>query len=196
MLEFEVTLSRQDIEKFRRLMAANRLMAAQSLTFVAGKAVPAWRAGNSIFHRRNTWIDHGVRTRAATPGNLEAQVGTLDRYMARHIIGLGERKEGNLFVPLYKRIADVPTHVRERSMLDRMANTQRKPFKIEAHGETYLARRLGRGRLPLTILGRFTKEVHIEPRLDALKIVSGVVEREFTTTYERLITKWLERGGN
>ncbi|MGN6849605.1 MAG: hypothetical protein ACTHJK_09065, partial [Sphingomicrobium sp.] len=72
MPEITITLDPKDIARFRRLRSVSGLMAAKSLTFTAERAVPAWKAGNAVFHRRNSWIDRGVRMRAATPGHLEA----------------------------------------------------------------------------------------------------------------------------
>lgn len=194
MIEATVTLDRANLARFRRLVAISRVMAAKALTFTAEKAVPAWRAGNSVFHKRNSWIDRGVRLRAARPGELEAQVGTLDRFMGRHVIGLGEDKRGRLFVPLYRRIGEARTHRRERSDIRRMEGTKRKPFKIQIHGDTFLARRLGKARSPLIILGKVQAGAKVTPRLDALGIVDRVVQGEFPRVYERLLLKWSETG--
>lgn len=191
---YTVTLDAENLARFRRLLGVSRSIAAKSLTFTAERAVPAWRVGNSVFHKRNTWIDRGVRMRAATPGNLEAQVGTLDKYMDRHVIGLGGGKEGHLFIPMYARIGDAPTHTRERATLRRMEGTKRKPFKIVLHGTTYIARRDTSDRLPLVILGKIQDNAKVTPRLDALGIVDRVVQAEFPTVYERLLLKWAETG--
>jgi hypothetical protein len=189
-LELNVSLDSRNLARFRRLMQASRLVAAQSLTFTAERAKPAWIAGHRVFHRRNSWIDRGVRMRAATPGNLVAKVGTIDRYMGRHIVGVGDPKEGRLFVPLYSNIADVPTHTKVRARLRAMARTQTKPFWI--NGTLY--RRKGKARTPLVVLGKMQQGAHMKPELDALAIVDRVVQREFPTVYERLLLKWAERG--
>lgn len=193
--ELTITLDAKDITRFRRLVGASRLVAAKALTFTAEKAVPAWKAGQSIFHKRNTWIDRGVRKRAATPGNLNAQVGTLDKFMGRHVIGIGEPKEGRLFIPIYRKIGEARTHRQERRKLERMEGTKRKPFKWQSKdGETFLARRKGKKRSPLVILGKFQTGANVEARFDPLTIVDGVVRREFPRIYERLILKWAETG--
>jgi hypothetical protein len=44
------------------------------------------------------------------------------------------------------------------------------------------------------VLGVLRRSVDIKPRLDAEGIVEGVVQREFTTIYERLIIKFAETG--
>lgn len=192
--QVHLRLDRKNLARFRRLAGISRTLAAKSLTFTAEKAVPAWKAGHSVFHRRNTWIDRGVRKRAATAGNLEAQVGTLDRYMGRHIKGLGEDKGGRLFVPLYRRIGEARKHNRERSALARMEGTQRKPFKLKIDGETFLARRKRKARFPLVILGKIQRGARVEETLDARGIVDRVVRLEFPRIYERLILKWAETG--
>lgn len=188
-LELNVSLDSRNLARFRRLMQASRMVAAQSLTYTAERAKPAWIAGNSVFHKRNTWIDRGVRIRAATPGNMVAKVGTLDKYMGRHIVGIGEEKTGKLFVP-NQPIAQQPTHTKIRAKLRAMQRTKTKPFW--RNGTLY--RRTGPGHSPLIVLGRMRSSVHIKPELDALAIVGRVVNAEFPTIYERLLLKWAAKG--
>lgn len=192
--QVHLRLDAKNLARFRRLAGVSRTMAAKSLTFTAEKAVPAWRAGHSVFHKRNTWIDRGVRKRAATAGNLEAQVGTLDRYMGRHVVGIDQAKGGRLYVPLYRRIGEARTHTRERSGLRRMEGTQRKPFKIRTSRGEFLARRKGKARLPLVLLGKLQTGAEVRPTLDALGIVDRVVRAEFPRVYERLLMKWASTG--
>lgn len=192
MPELMVSLDAKSLAKLRLLANASRITAAKALTFTAERAKPAWIAGQAIFHKRNSWIDRGVRMRAATPSNLNAQVGTVDRYMGRHIVGIHEPKEGRLFIPIYAKIADALTHRQERRALSRMEGTQRKPFILRTSAGTFLARRMGKGHSPLQLLGKFQDGAKVEPRLDALAIVDGVVQREFPTIYERLLLKWAE----
>jgi hypothetical protein len=192
--EFTITLDAKNLARLRRLRSVSGLMAAKSLTFTAEKAVPAWRAGNAVFHHRSTWIDRGVRMRAATPENLQAEVGTLDKFMSRHIVGLNDPKEGRLFVPVYRQIGEALTHTQERRALARMEGTKRKPFILRRGGATFLARRLGKERSPLTILGKIQDGAKIKPRLDALTIVDAVVQENFPKIYGRLITRWAETG--
>lgn len=193
-VRLDVQLDARNLRRLRRLEGASRLMAAKSLTFTAEKAVPAWRAGHRVFHRRNAWIDKGVRLRPATTRTMAAQVGTVDRYMARHVKGLGEDKHGaRLFIPIYSRISDVLTHTRQRRRMKGFERTQRKPFAIKLNGGGLLiARRKGKGRAPLEILGKVQAGANVPERLDALGIVAGVVNREFPPVYERLLLKWAE----
>jgi hypothetical protein len=168
-------------------------LAAKALTFTAERAVPAWRAGQTVFHRRNSWIDRGIRVKFATPSDLNAQVGTPDKFMARHIIDIDQPKvagRGRLFVPV-QPIEEQGTHTQIRSRLRRMMGTKTKPFMRNG----VLMRRMGRGHgAPLKVLGVLRRSVDIKPRLDAEGIVEGVVQREFTTIYERLIIKFAETG--
>lgn len=189
-VELELKLDRKNIARFRTLLKANRMMAAKSLTFTAERAKPAWIAGHSVFHKRNRWIDKGVRLRGATPTDLEAQVGTIDRFMGRHVVGIGEPKKGRLFVPAYEDISQAPTHTKVRAMLRRAGQSKTKPFRI---GDM-LVRRKGKGRVPLKVLGRITKGARIEPRLDALGIVDREVREHFPTVYSRLLRAWAEKG--
>lgn len=194
MTELNITLDDKALAKLRRLAAVSRMEAAKALTFTAEKAVPAWKAGQAVFHKRNTWIDRGVRMRAATPSSLNAQVGTLDKFMGRHVVGLNDPKLGNLFIPIYRSIGEARKHNVERRALARMATTKRKPFLLHAHGDTFLARRKGKARAPLTILGKLQHGARVKPELDALAIVDRVVQVEFTPIYERLIIKWSMSG--
>ena len=194
MIDLNISLNLANIARFRRLLAVSRTMAAKSLTFVAQKAVPEWRVGHRVFHKRSTWIDRGVRLRAATPATLQARVGSLDRFMGRHVVGVNERKQGRLYIPLYRKIGEARTHTRERTVLKRMESTQRKPFRIRFDGADWLARRKGKRSFPLVILGKMQTGAEVEPRLDARRIVGGVVNREFPKVYSRLLLAWAERG--
>ena len=210
-LALDVTLDKGSLAKLRLLANASRLEAAKALTFTAERAVPAWRAGHGIFHRRNGWIDKGVRMRAATPGDLNAKVGTVDSYMQRHVEGLGETKRGKapltlsrvsgrlkanggIFTPVYGNVSEVPKHTKVRSRLRGFKRTKRAPFIIELNGgDALIARRAGKARLPLQILGRLQDTTRTEPTLDALGIVSGVVSREFGPIYSRLLLAWASK---
>ena len=196
-VELNVSLDRRGLKQFGRLAEASRLMAAKALTFTAERAVPAWVRGHSVFHKRRTWIDRGVRKRPATPSNLVAKVGTIDKYMGRHVVGVGEEKRpeggGLIFVPS-KPVEQQGTHTQTRRQLDRMRGTKRKPFILEGRGGTLLlVRRKTKRRTPLEKLATLTSEIDIPERLDAEKIVEEVVHREFCPIYERLITQWAEK---
>lgn len=116
--------------------------------------------------------------------------------MGRHVRGIDEEKRPasrSLFVPDYDRISNVGTHTRERRKLRGYARTKRKPFVLKARsGHVMLARRQGKKRLPLTILGHLSSEVDITPELDALAIIARTVRREFPPIYERLLLRWAE----
>jgi hypothetical protein len=187
--ELSITLDTQNLAKFRRLLSANKLIAAQSLTFTAERAQAAWRVGNSVFHKRRPWIDMGVRIKHATPGNLNARVGSIDKFMGRHVIGVDEPKvaaSGSLFVPI-QPVAEQPTHTGIRARIRQMMRTKNKPFWRNGN----LLRREGPGHdAPLKILAVLRKSVEIKPRLPALEIVDATVQREFPTVYERLLLKW------
>jgi hypothetical protein len=127
---------------------------------------------------------------------LTAQVGTIDRFFSRHVKGLADPKKGRLFVPIYDNIADVPTHRRLRAMLRRMSGTQRKPFILKSGGgQSFLARRFGKARGDLKLLGKIQEGAHIDPRFDARGVVERAVRREFGPVYERLLLSWSARQG-
>jgi hypothetical protein len=190
VLDLNVSLDPRDLAKFRRLLTANRKIAAQSLTFTAERAQTAWRAENHRdFHMRRNWIDRGVRIRHATVSNLVAQVGSIDKFMGRHVKGVDTPKTSSgkgLFVPI-EDIDKQGTHTQIRARLRRMAGTKSGPFW--RHG--VLLRRTGRGRdAPLTVLGVMRRSVNIEPRLDAVHLVDAAVRVGFGPVYERLLLKW------
>jgi hypothetical protein len=199
MVGLTVSLDWGNASRLKLLSSISRTTAAKALTFTAERAVPAWRAANRrVFHMRREWINKGVRMRPASAGNLNAQVGTIDQYMQRHVVGLGETKVTGaraLFVPIYNTMADQGTHTQTRRSLARMQDTHRKPFILHTEsGKVLLVRRTGKGRTPLQVLGVLQESVHIEPKLDALETVARVVNREFGPVYERLLLKMLERG--
>lgn len=196
-MQLDLTLDPRDLRRLKLLAGVSRLAAAKALTFTAEKSVPAWVAGHRVFKRRNGWIDRGIRMRPATPGNLNARVGTIDKYMGRHVQGVAEEKQSAgaaLFVP-NKPARDQGTHTQTRRQLAGFGRTQRKPFIIRtASGKVLLVRRKGKARLPLLVLGSLRHEVDIPERLDALGIVTSVTRREFGPIYERLLLKWAESG--
>lgn len=191
MIGLSVKLDRANIARLRTLYGANRKMAAQSLTFTAERAQTAWRAGHGVFYRRNAWIDKGVRIKHATPGNLNARVGTIDKYMGRHVKGVDAPKAGKgkgLFVPTLPA-SEQPTHTRTRSTIRRMFSTKNKPFWRAGK----LLRRIGRkSTAPLRVLAVMRSSVDITPRLDAKGITARAVNAHFPSVYERLLLKWAE----
>lgn len=196
MFALDLTLDTRDTRRLSLLASVSRLKAAQTLTFTAERVIPVWRMANRhVFHMRRNWIDKGVRLRAATPGNLNAQVGSIDKYMGRHVTGIADPKRGNLFIPIYSDIADVKTHTAMRNTLRAADASSRKTFKITtASGRVLIVRRKGKGRTPLQILGVLQHGAHVEPHLDALALTYGVVAREFGPVYERLLLKWADSG--
>ena len=198
-VSLDLALQKGDVERIGRLAGVSRTMAAKALTFTAQKAVPAWIVGNSVFHKRRTWIDRGVRSRPATASDLTAVVGTLDRYMGRHVKGIDEEKAADtgksLFVPIYNSAGDVGTHTQVRRQLARFDQTQRKTFVLKAaSGKVFIARRTTTARAPLQIVAVLEQEVDIKPALDALGIVSAVVNVQFGPVYERLLLRWNDTG--
>lgn len=192
-VELDLKLDRKNIARFRTLLKANRLMAAKALTFTAEKAVPAWRAGQSIFFKRNGWLDKGIRKKAATPGTLTAQVYHKDEYLGRHVPQIGGNKQGEdgrLFIPKYDSIDQAPTHTRMRARLRQIDRTKRKTFTID----DLVVRRATKKRAPLIVLGKLTKTATVRPRFDVLGIVDRTVRAEFPRLYERLLVKWSQTG--
>lgn len=191
--ELSITLDARNLLRFRTLLAeGGRKAAAQSLTFTAEKAKPAWWALNHRhFHMRGPGVDRSIHIKMATQSNLTAKIGSVDAYMQRHVIGAGEDKrpdKSNLFVPI-KPVEQQGTHTQIRSQLRKMMQTKTKPFW--RHGE--LLRRTSRAHdAPLTVIAVVRKLIHIKTRLDVEPAVEGVFRREFPSVYERLLLKALD----
>lgn len=194
--ELEIGLDAASLAKFRRLLTANRTMAAKGLTFGAEKAQDAWRLENRrVFHLRGTGLNRGVGKTPATAANLQARVGSRDKFFSRHVIGLGGDKQGEdgrLLVPLYGDIGKAKTHTAFRRLLARMGGTFTFPDRA---GDTLLARRLGKARAPLTMLAVLRRSVRIKPRFDAVAVVDRAVRQSFPAIYSRLLTRWAEQEG-
>lgn len=188
-MELNVSLDLRNLRRLHTLRTASGKLAAQSLTFTAERAQEAWRAGHGVFHRRNAWIDKGVRIKHATPSSLVAQVGTIDRYMGRHVKGVDDDKVSagkGLFVPV-EPSAQQPSHTRIRAKLRAMQRTKTKPFW---RAGMLLRRTSTAADAPLRVLGVMRKSVNIKPRLDALGLVTRAVQVEFPRVYERLLLRW------
>ena len=189
----DISLDRKNLARLDRLASLSKSAAARALTSMAAESIDPWRAANKrVFHMRRAWINRGLRFIPATPGNLNAQVGTLDKYMGRHVVGLGEEKRaragGKLLVP-FASIQEQGTHNQLRARLRRADSSARKIFKLERGGKTYLMRRKGKARGPLELVAVLTDHVKIPERLDALGIVGDVVNRRFGAAYERLLIR-------
>lgn len=192
--EFQLTLDSRNLARFRLLLAANRKVAAQSLTFTAERAQEAWRIEDAAkFHLRRPWLVKGVRITHATPNHLEARVGSIDKFFGRHVIGIDEPKDaagGSLLVPV-QPIDQQGTHTQIRAALRRMRGTKTKPFVRNG----VLLRRTGQSHdAPLKVLAVFRKTVHIKPRFDAIGVVDRAVQVSFPKVYERLLLKWWDSG--
>lgn len=197
-VELKASLDPADLARFRTLLRANRTVAAKALTFTAEKAQDAWRLENSrLFHLRAAGLQRGVGKTSATAGNLVATVGSRDKFFHRHVIGLGGGKKaegGRLLLPTYDRIGDVRTHTAFRRLLTRMNGTRRGVFEITKGGDTFLARRLGKGREQLSILAVLRRQAQVKPRFDARGVVERSVRTSFGPIYSRLLIAWSKKG--
>jgi hypothetical protein len=62
--------------------------AAKALTFTAQDARDALKAeAPGLFVLRRNWIVGGIRYKPASGGRLNAVVGSIDKYMERHVVG-------------------------------------------------------------------------------------------------------------
>lgn len=192
--EITLALDRRNLAKFRTLLKANRTMAAKSLTQVAYKGRDAWRGEiPSDFHLRRRWLVTGIRVGQATPGNLNARVGSIDTFFGRHVKGIDEPKKSggrSLFVPAMP-IEQQGTHTQIRAMLRRAgAAKTRAVFRVR----DMILRRMGKGHdAPVKLMGVLRKEVDIAPRFDALALTECAVRQNFVTVYEKLLMQWAAR---
>ena len=187
-----------------------KFAAVKSLTLTAKDAQAKLKAEvGSDFHLRNSWVPQGIRIKPATMGNMVAQVGSIDKYMRRHVVGAGEPKDaaspismfdrtqgtgriasGGLLVMLYGSIGSAPTHTVARRKLSRIDGQKNKTFQIQSKGGNVLiVRRQSKKQGGLEILGVLESKVKIRERFDMFASVSAMATARFPVHFEAAIAK-------
>ncbi|WP_028165464.1 hypothetical protein [Bradyrhizobium elkanii] len=181
---------------------------AKALTFTAKDAQQALRTQiPSIFVLRRPWVVGGIRIRPANGSTLMATVGSIDKYMERHVIGAGKEKypdnalsirakrdsrgrlaSGGILIKPYGSIGSAPVHTVVRRQLKRMDGQKRKPFHIVTkNGKVIVVRRRTKKRFPLETLAVLQGSATINEHWDFLGTVSGVVQARFPNHFYRAV---------
>jgi hypothetical protein len=187
---------------------------AKALTFTAQDARDALKVeAPGLFVLRRNWIIGGIRYKPASGGRLNAVVGSIDKYMERHVIGANshgkdaEKKivrtrrgknsklaTGGILIKPYGSIGSAKVHTVNRRALKRQKGQKRKPFQIEAsNGKVLIVRRRSTKRLPLQVLAVLKDHVDITPTWNFFGTVKGVVTARFPGHFMRAAAKASKR---
>lgn len=181
---------------------------AKALTFTAQDAQQALRVQiPGIFVLRRPWVVSGIRIRPANGGNLTSVVGSIDKYMERHVIGAGKEKypdnplsirakrdrrgrlaSGGILIQPYGSISSAQIHTVVRRRLKRMEGNKRKPFQIVGKGgSVFVVRRKTNKRTPLQFIAKVQDKAVINENWDFFGTVKGVVHACFEHHFYRAI---------
>jgi hypothetical protein len=188
---------------------------AKALTFTAKDAQVALRAeAPGLFVLRRNWIVGGIRIRPANGNKLTAVVGSIDKYMERHVIGAGQEKHpdkklsvrskrspstgrlatGGILIKPYGSIGSAPVHTVVRRQLKRIDGQKRKTFQIRMKsGKVAIVKRTTKKHNPLQTLAVLQNEAKIAEHWDFRGTVSGVVQARFPQHFFRAIVRASKR---
>jgi hypothetical protein len=181
---------------------------AKALTFTAKDSQVALKAEvPGLFVLRRNWVVQGIRIKPANGGNLNAQVGSIDKYMERHVIGAGVQKHpakalsirakrdsggrlatGGILIKPYGSIGSAPTHTVVRRQLSRMDTQKKKTFQIKSKdGRILIVKRTTKKRTPLKTLAVLQNEVDVPKTWAFEATVVGVVKARFEGHFLRAV---------
>ncbi len=209
----QITLTIDDSEWQKRIgdLRESSVNAAtvEALTFTAKDAQAALKAEvPGPFVLRRNWVLTGIRIRPANGNKLTAVVGSIGKYMERHVVGVSAEKHpdnklsvrskrdpstgrlatGGILIKPYGSIASAPIHTVVRRQLKRIGGQKRMPFEIVAkNGRVLIVRRKGKARKPLQTLAVLQNEAKIGKHWDFRGTVSGVVQARFPRHFFRAI---------
>ncbi|MGX9428004.1 hypothetical protein [Bradyrhizobium sp. LeoA1S1] len=207
-MQITLTLEKGMLERLDQLRDRSiNTATAKALTFTAKDAQQVLRTQiPSIFVLRRPWVVGGIRIRPANGSTLMATVGSIDKYMERHVIGAGKEKypdnalsirakrdnrgrlaSGGILIKPYGSIGSAPVHTVVRRQLKRMDGQKRKPFHIVSGGKVLVVRRRTKKRLPLQTLAVLQSSATINEHWDFLGAVSGVVQARFPNHLYRAV---------
>lgn len=208
-MQITLTLTKGMLERLDQLRDRSiNTATAKALTFTAKDAQLALRTQiPNIFVLRRPWVISGIRIRPANGGHLMATVGSIDKYMERHVIGAGKEKypdnalsirakrdgngrlaTGGILIKPYGSIGSAPVHTVVRRQLNRIDGQKRKPFHIVTKsGKVLIVRRRTKKRLPLQTLAVLQESAKINEHWDFLGTVSGVVHARFPHHFYRAV---------
>ncbi|WP_315741032.1 hypothetical protein [Bradyrhizobium sp. SZCCHNR1093] len=209
----QLTLKLDDAEWRKRIeqlrVSSVNTATAKALTFTAKDAQAALRAEvPGLFVLRRNWILTGIRIRPANGNKLTAVVGSIDKYMERHVVGAKADKQpdsklsvrsrrdpstgrlatGGILIKPYGSIGSAPIHTVVRRQLKRMDGQKKKTFQVKGKdGKVFVVRRKGSAKKPLQTLAVLQNEAKIAKVWDFRGTVSGVVQARFPQHFFRAI---------
>ncbi|MEY9414666.1 hypothetical protein ABIF69_001108 [Bradyrhizobium japonicum] len=94
-MQITLTLTKGMLDRLDQLRDRSiNTATAKALTFTAKDAQQALRVQiPGIFVLRRPWVVSGIRIRPANGGNLMAVVGSIDKYMERHVMRVSRDRE-------------------------------------------------------------------------------------------------------
>lgn len=208
-MQLQVRLDTKELAKLRELTGKSRVAGAKALTFTAKDAQLRLKMEvPGIFHMRNDWVPKGIRIRPATSGRMVAVVGSLDKYMERHVVGKGKRPghalsirskrdsrgrlaSGGILIQPYGSIGQVPKHQVVRRKLSRMDTNKRKTFQIVGKGgaKVLIVRRTSKKRYPLQTVAILDADAPQNVMWDFAGTVRATVQARFAGHFYRAIAK-------
>ncbi|WP_315743128.1 hypothetical protein [Bradyrhizobium sp. SZCCHNR1075] len=202
MIQFQIHLSGYELHQLDQLRKSTvNTVTAKALTFTAKDAQAALRAEvPAQFVLRRQWILQGVRIRPANGNRLMSVVGSIDKYMERHVIGAGKEKHpdnalsirsrrdpttgrlatGGILIKPYGSIGSAKIHTVVRRQLKRVDGQKRKTFQVKGKdGKVFIVRRTSKKRTPLQTLAVLQNQATINEHWDFRGTVAGVVSARF-----------------
>lgn len=210
MIRFTISLDKRQLAEIKKIGAKARTATAKALTFTAQdardklkKEVPAH------FVLRRDWVVKGIRARPASGSTLMAQVGSVDKYMERHVVGAGRQKDpghglsirshrdrrgryasGGLLIEPYGSIGSAQIHTVVRRKMRRAEGNKRKPFQVLAKsGKVLIVRRTSAKRYPLQTLAVLKGHVNVPHTWDFEGSVATTVKARFEGHFLRAVAR-------
>jgi hypothetical protein len=211
VIKLTIGLDTRQLAELDRFKDQNvKTATAKAMTFTAKDAQAALKAETAgVFHLRRNWVPQGIRIKPANSGNLQAQVGSIDKYMERHVIGAkhptkkparpltvtgsgkSKRASGGILIKPYDGIGSAEIHTVVRRKLKQMDGTKRKLFVITAKsGKVMLVRRKTKKRMPLQVVAMLEDHVETKEVWNFYGTVKGVVDARFEGHFLRALAKY------
>lgn len=208
MISLRIEIDGDALTKLAAFPKRAQFAVVKSLTMTAKDAQLALRGEvPGVFHLRNSWVPQGIRIDPATSGTMSAKVGSVDRYMGRHVFGESKRAgrslsirskrdgagrlaTGGLLIAPYAGIGSAPKHQVVRRKLGRIGSQKKKTFQIMGRGKAkvLIVRRTSKKRNPLQVVAILSEIVAEKPIWHMDKTVSGVVSARFGVHFGAAMT--------
>ena len=209
MLHLRIEITGDGLDKLGQFPKQAQFAAVRALTATAKDAQLALRAEvPGVFHLRNSWVPQGVRIDPATMGSMSARVGSIDKYMGRHVFGdpkpaakpltiRGKRSadgrlaSGGLLIAPYSGIGSAEKHQVVRRRLGRIDRQKKKTFQIlgRGAGKVLIVRRKGKKSNPLEVVAVLDSLVAERPIWRMDRTVSGVVGARFGDHFSAAVAR-------